>query len=864
MLTAALAALSTAILAEEDPTAPALPPESKPVAPAPAGPERPKICYWLEDPAPDPPPASRQKAARPAEKETAEVPPAEPLSSDDKPVLVDDSAAARDSSSRRAALRGEIQAKLEQAKRALKCAEYQQAVNLSRNVLSADPRNVIAAELLRKAQGKLQDADERVTNVAGQRRDREAVLETDEHAVRPPPRLPTVRPHLPRRGEDGQTERRKKMAEKLEERITVDFMKADLEWVLNTLFILTGVNIIADQAALEGKSLTLHVEELPLKEVLNFIVRNNEGIQYSITEDAVWITASDEKDLKKIMFPRIYPIHHGLVSTVQGEGVSTGERSSGTGRAGSGGGGRIGGGGGGRGGGGSRGGGGAGGGGEQEPSYLETVLKWMMKGDLKEPQFLPEGSEYLVDRQSNQLIVYTTPAGHEWISQFLDAFDQPAIQVLIKARFLDISAENEKSIGVNIDNIATRVNVGTDGAPGAPSDDVLGTIRDPFRAFTFGGGTQPINVPGNLGSGNLLTIVGRRTDPTFQASLALLLNNRQTKILSEPQILAINNKEAIIDITTHFSFITDLRPVTTTNAVGNGTAVQNVSAFVPEFDEENVGFTLLVTPSVGRDLKTINLHLNPVIDTLAQGQQITQFQSFDIAQSTTNPVPPVIQRPTIDQTSLETDVVVEDNGYVIIGGLLRNRQEVRERKIPGLHRIPYLGNLFKSKSTNLLKSNLMIIVEAQIMTPGGRTYYKDPEPDDADPREGGTNRAPGQVSDVNRPDHINQALGLAARKPQPGSPPVERKPEPPPALRDAPPARVPSAVTSRSAQDSAKASARERMERLARASRATAAQNLPSPGWALAEEEGSEPAQPAKSGTAPAQVQPRGEVVAPE
>src|ERR1700759_5398127 len=93
----------------------------------------------------------------------------------------------------------------------------------------------------------------------------------------------------------------------------MDFMKADLEFVLNTLFLLTGVNIIADPAAIEGKTLTLHVEDLPLRAVLDFIVRTNDGMTYSITDDAIWITATEASDMKKLMFPRVYPIQYGLV-----------------------------------------------------------------------------------------------------------------------------------------------------------------------------------------------------------------------------------------------------------------------------------------------------------------------------------------------------------------------------------------------------------------------------------------------------------------------------------------------------------------------------------------------------------------------
>ncbi|MGD0091031.1 MAG: hypothetical protein ABSE73_14025 [Planctomycetota bacterium] len=884
-----LLAVGFAASAAEDATAPAVIKEGEAPPPAP-GPERPKLRRWLDEPG--------AKAAGEA--------PAAAL-----PTPADEAEAEA-----LKATRAEVAAKLVKCKEAFKLADYQRVINIAREILKVEERNIVAAEWMRKAVGKMLDADEVVTNAASERRDREAIIEATQHAVRPPQRMKEVRPHWPRRGEDPETPKYRKMAEKMEQPVTVDFMKADLEWVLNTLFILTGVNIIADQAALEGKSLTLHVEEVPLKEVLNFIVRNNDGIQFSLTEDAVWVTASEAADLKKIMYPRIYPVHCGLVSTA--EGGAGGGGGGGSGRSGRGGGGG--------GGGGAQGGrGGAqgrkGAGGQQEKTFLETILKWLK--DAKDLQSFPDGSDYMLDYQSNQLVVFTTASGHDYITKFLDAFDQPPIQVLIKSRFLNIKFNDEKELGVNIDEIKTNgstissaatsnttgttgtttgttgtttgttgtttgttgttTGVATAGLPAAIAGLARQTVTNatginPFHAFDFTSGTGSIGIPGTLSNGETFTLVGNRTNPQFQMTIAALLANQSTKILSEPQVLAVNNKPATIDITTHFSYITNLQPVVTyTPPTVTTGAIPSVPSYIPQFDDEVIGFTLTVTPSVGRDLKTINMHLVPVFDSLSQGQQISQFQNFSasVASQTASGQTPTIQRPTIDQTSLETDVVVEDNGYVIIGGLIRLDTMTQERKVPGLSRIPYLGELFKSKHVDHQKSNMMIIVEAQIITTGGRTYFKDNAPDDAEPREGGTNRSPGQTSQLDRPESITSALGLAYHEPQaPSASPrtaragktsaaaapenqadnpagqPERPAPPVPKTKTPVPQEVAEAADAGHGQDARAAkgdrqdarpalSPRERMERLARASRASV---LPvpvtAPGWAVPEEEG--------------------------
>lgn len=709
-------------------------------APAqPAESERPRIRYWLQDP----------QETTPAANDTPAPAKDEDKDGDEAKAVHSSLKTGRTTEERRETVRAQFKVMIKSAEKAYDDKQYMRCVQICRNILTADPRNMDAIKLLQKGHAKLAEADDAVAVAAAERKGQEALLESQEREVRPPVRIPEERPHLATRGDDPSLPGRKKMAERMKEPISVDFADADLAWVFNTLFIMTGINIVADPAAIEDKKLTLHVEDLPLQEVLDFVVRNNESIQYSVTEHAIWITATSSDDLKKLMKLKIYPIHHGLM-TSQGLGNNSRNRQTRTSSGGNGSNSRINnnsnnrGGGGGGGGSGSGGSGGQQGQGQNQGSYLEVMLKWLQ--DQKDPQTFPDGSQYLIDLQSNQLAVLTTPSGHAKIEEILDAFDQPALQVLIKARFLDIALEKNNALGINVERVNTRVD----------------EPRNPFRTFDLAG-TTPTDVLSTLGTGTSLVIKGLRTDPQFSVTLNALLNHRNTRILSEPQILAVNNKEAMIDVTTFFSFITDLREVTTTDFGGNGTSSSRVAAFVPEFDQEEIGFTLNVTPSVGRDLKTINLHLKPIIDSLAQGQNVGDFQTFEVVNTEDGTAtPPIIKQPVIDTTELETDVVLEDNGYVIIGGLIRNRWETVERKIPGLHRIPGLGQLFKSKTSQRLTSNLVVIVEAQIITPRGRHYHTEPFPDDPDIREGGVNRAPGQVTETRHSPDVGKALGLPA------------------------------------------------------------------------------------------------------
>jgi type II secretory pathway component GspD/PulD (secretin) len=861
--------------------------ETPPAPPAPA-PETPGAVNPPAVPAPDkevpPAPPLQETPAETVQPEKPATPEYQPgevreklpktpteLFVGDEPVIVGhNSAVSNETSEHWDEVQALVKKKLEEAKKAYKAGNYQKAVNLAREILNLDRRNLAGAEMLHNALGKQSAADDRIIDDAGQHRDDQLLNGADEDSVAPPVRGTTVRPRLPRREDDVESAKRKRMNEKLADPVTVDFMKADLEWVLNTLFIITNVNIIADQAALEGKSLTLHVDNLPLREVLEFIVRNNEGIQYSVTEDAIWITASEEKDLKHIMFPRVYPLHHGLVSTTEaqagGGGGGGGGGAGGAGGAGnsgmSGAGSRSS-------GGSNKGASGGGGKGEKEENYLETVLKWMK--EAKDPQMFPEGSDYMVDKQTNQLIVFTTPSGHEVVRKFLDDFDEPPIQVLIKTRFITVSSDDESALGFNASFNSTNFSASTSGngstsgtssttgttssgssgsTSGTSTSSGVSGVNNLHQAYSVAGGQAPIGIPGTLGPGNVFQFVGSRTNPQFQVTVAALLNNQRSRVLSEPMILAINNKEATIYVGTKFNYISQLTPITTSTVV-NGVIQNNATGWTPTWATMDLGFHLNVTPSVGRDLRTINLHLAPDITSLHAGESISEFQNFQLNQANSNSNAPLsVQQPTTDETTFENDVVMEDNGFVILGGLVSTDRTVQENKFPGLWKIPYLGTLFKSTSFSLVKSNLIIIVEAQIVTPGGRTYYKDPQIDDGDVREGSSVHSPGQVSEYTRPASVNSALGLSNNPPQIPSSQHQLRPDAAPAgkARKSPPlpGASPALASENETQTANKKSAptpRERMERLARLSQqANTAELAERGGWLLPPEEESQPA----------------------
>jgi hypothetical protein len=121
--------------------------------------------------------------------------------------------------------------------------------------------------------------------------------------------------------------------------------------------------------------------------------------------------------------------------------------------------------------------------------------------------------------------------------------------------------------------------------------------------------------------------------------------------------------------------------------------------------------------------------MDPVILVLAGGQSISDFQNASILtvpSGTNSAVTQQVPRPTIAHRELRTKSVLHDNGYVIIGGLMRHRQFQEDRRVPFLGNLPLIGFLFRSRATVDQSTNLIIVVEAKIISPSGRGLTDDP------------------------------------------------------------------------------------------------------------------------------------------
>ncbi len=239
--------------------------------------------------------------------------------------------------------------------------------------------------------------------------------------------------------------------------------------------------------------------------------------------------------------------------------------------------------------------------------------------------------------------------------------------------------------------------------PGVPQVDAIGNPGDPgyIAAVPAVPGTPATYTSLNTFTGLESLINGGSTSriasAVFSASdfnviISALKTQNNTKIVSNPTVVTLNNTEAVLNIGQEFPI-----PSYTYNA-------ERGSFEVSGFQYKPIGIILKVTPQVnGRGV--IKLTLEPEVS------QQNGSTSFGGAGGASIPI--------IATRKAKTNVSLKDGYTMGIGGLITSSQDHGGTKVPVLGSIPVLGRLFSSKNVNDSVTNLLIFITAKTVSADG-------------------------------------------------------------------------------------------------------------------------------------------------
>ncbi|MEK7868427.1 MAG: type II and III secretion system protein, partial [Candidatus Omnitrophota bacterium] len=167
--------------------------------------------------------------------------------------------------------------------------------------------------------------------------------------------------------------------------------------------------------------------------------------------------------------------------------------------------------------------------------------------------------------------------------------------------------------------------------------------------------------------------------------ITALLNNTDTKILARPQVMAMNNETARIELSSKEK---DTETVTSTSSsTGVGTTGKT-------YTSQDTGVILEVTPQISKD-GYITMNLKPSFTEL----ELSRFSgAYDTHKRAT-----------------ETTVIVKDGETVVLGGLIKSKHEGGVHKVPFFGDIPILGAAFRYKSKDNSDRELIIFITPNIV-----------------------------------------------------------------------------------------------------------------------------------------------------
>ena len=311
------------------------------------------------------------------------------------------------------------------------------------------------------------------------------------------------------------------------------------------------------------------------------------------------------------------------------------------------------------------------------------------QGQAQKSPFEPGGRLIISpDKATNSLVIVASPADYQNLVQVIRQLDKKRRQVYVEAMIVEASIDRLQELGSKWRIIAEKngepVVVGGFGQ--IDSTSMQGILYG-LTGMTAGGMGNFLDVPITTTGSDGSVITSTLTVPGFAALFSLNEFKDAVNVLSTPQILTSDNKEAEIIVGENVPFI----------AQKESDPARPQSVFT-SIERKDVGITLRITPQITEG-NHVKLDIYEEISALKQ-------------ESTTVVL---TVGPTTTKRATKTSVLVKDNQTVVIGGLMEEREEETVNKIPLLGDIPLLGWLFKNKSVEKKKTNLLIFLTPHIV-----------------------------------------------------------------------------------------------------------------------------------------------------
>lgn len=280
------------------------------------------------------------------------------------------------------------------------------------------------------------------------------------------------------------------------------------------------------------------------------------------------------------------------------------------------------------------------------------------------------------DPQSNLLFVNDIPSKLDEIRSFIKAIDTGARQVLIEARMVEANDSFNRDLGVKLNFLNSQVSRsigdgGTNIGGGAYATTGLQTTSN----------TLGVNLPSFTSTGGTLALSLFNSSLTriLNLELAALESDGLGKFISSPRVITANNVEAVIEDGYEVPYVT---PASSTSPATVAFKAAKLSLTV----------TPQITPEGSVRMALFVRNDEPLFDQAQQGN------------------------PPIKSSTVKTNVVVENGGTVVIGGIYVTKSTKKGEKVPLFGDIPFFGWLFKFNNESGSRREVLVFITPRIVS----------------------------------------------------------------------------------------------------------------------------------------------------
>jgi type II secretory pathway component GspD/PulD (secretin) len=404
----------------------------------------------------------------------------------------------------------------------------------------------------------------------------------------------------------------------------MDFQDANLKTVLKVFSQQSGLNFIASQNV-QDRTVTIYFNNVKIEDALNYIMNANNLVYEQEPGTSIFIVKESGKP-KVETITKIYELKYAQLSALsKNSSKSTSDGASGS----------------------------------SEGAEIISIIRSVLSKNTADKEI---NAMIIADKRSNSLIIKDVSSQFPIIESLLTRLDVRTPQVMIKVEVLETTTKAVENLGINWS--------GTFGAYTGPVHNTIFPMNNSLGR--------------NNSSGEGIATTGTFSLAGATATISALLNNTDTKILARPQVMAMNNETAIIELSSKEKASKILQSTTSNTVVTTGNT----------YEEKDTGVILEVTPQISKD-GYITMNLKPSVTEL----ELSRFtDAYDI-----------------HKRSTETTVIVKDGETIVIGGLIKSKHEGGLKKVPFFGDIPIVGAAFRYKSKDESDRELIIFITPNII-----------------------------------------------------------------------------------------------------------------------------------------------------